>query len=153
MRWWFLKFVLSLMPRKSNAMFLLASLKTLTNFRSPSSYPLQRACCGFQKPACDSKTSSGTRLWFWKLFCKPPMTCIFRPTFLLSNKRGSCGENRPMTEIVSRRRTVIRLSVQVSEFVSVSIEANKIFAFNIFFNRPTKKFNKHWRIQRKYWCT
>jgi hypothetical protein len=43
-----------------------------------------------------------------------------------------------MIEIVSRRRTVMQPSVQVSEFVSVFIEASKIFEFNIFFNRPPK---------------
>jgi hypothetical protein len=47
-----------------------------------------------------------------------------------------------MTEIVSRRRILIRLTEQVSELVSVFIEAIKIFVFNIFLNRPTKKFKK-----------
>jgi hypothetical protein len=68
LRWWFLKFGLSLMLRKSNAKFLLASLKTLTNFYNPSSNPLQRACLAFRyppvpvnlatEPGCDSKNCS-----------------------------------------------------------------------------------------------
>jgi hypothetical protein len=57
MRWWFLNFVLSLLLRKSiAAKSLLASLKTITNFKSP-----QRASCGIQKPICDFETYSGTR--------------------------------------------------------------------------------------------
>jgi hypothetical protein len=34
--------------------------------------------------------------------------------------------------------------VQVSEFVSVFIEAIKIFVFNILLKMRTKKFKNHW---------
>jgi hypothetical protein len=36
--------------------FLLASLKSLTNSKNPSSNPLQEACSGFQVAGCDLKT-------------------------------------------------------------------------------------------------
>jgi hypothetical protein len=51
-----------------------------------------------------------------------------------------------MAEIVSRRRILIQLTVQVAEFVSVFIEAIKILVFNIFLNRPTKKIKNHWQM-------
>jgi hypothetical protein len=54
--------------------------------------------------------------------------------------------DRPITGIVSQRRILMRLSVQVSEFVIGFIEASKILVFNIFFNGPTKKFKNHWRM-------
>jgi hypothetical protein len=47
-----------------------------------------------------------------------------------------------MAEIVSRRRILIQLTVQVSEFVSVFIEAIEIFVVNIFLNRLTTKLKK-----------
>jgi hypothetical protein len=40
---------LFLLLRKSNGKFLLASLKTLTNFKNSSSNPFQRACCGIHR--------------------------------------------------------------------------------------------------------
>ncbi len=97
-RRWFLNFFAALLWRKWKIKPWLASLKTLTNFKNPSSNPLQRACCGIQKSACYCKTCSVTRMWFSKLFRKPSVTCIFRPTFPLSNERWSRGENQPMTE-------------------------------------------------------
>ncbi len=39
----------ALLWRKRKITSWLASLKTLTNFKNPSSNPLQRACCGIQK--------------------------------------------------------------------------------------------------------
>jgi hypothetical protein len=35
--------------------FLLSSWKTIPIFDNPSSKPLQRACCGIEKPACHLK--------------------------------------------------------------------------------------------------
>jgi hypothetical protein len=55
MFWWFLIFVWPLLLRKSNAKFLLASLKTFTNLKRPSSNPLERAYSGVQKLAGDCK--------------------------------------------------------------------------------------------------
>ncbi len=38
-----------------------------------------------------------------------------------------------------------KLSLQISEFLGVFIEASQtLFVFNIFFHRPTKKFKNHW---------
>ncbi len=78
---WLSYFTAALLWGKWKIKCWLASLKTLTNFKNASSNPLQRACCGIQKLACYSKTCSVTRMWYWKLFRKPPMTFIFRPTF------------------------------------------------------------------------
>jgi hypothetical protein len=72
MRWWFLQFCLSLLLRKSNAKFLLASLKTLTNFYNPSSNPFFKELVeAFRnppvpvnlatEPGCDSKNCSVNR--------------------------------------------------------------------------------------------
>jgi hypothetical protein len=55
-------FSATLLWRKWKIKSWLASLKTLTNFKNASSNPLQRACCGIQKPACYSKTCSVTRM-------------------------------------------------------------------------------------------
>ncbi len=137
-------FFAALLWRKWKIKSWLASLKTVTNFKNTSRDPLQRACCGIQKPACYCRTRSIIPMWFWKLFRKPPMTCIFRPTFPLSNERWSRGGNQPMTQIVSRGRILWRLSVQASVFVSVFIEASKIILINIFFNRLPKMFRNHW---------
>jgi hypothetical protein len=48
-----------------------------------------------------------------------------------------------------QRRILMLLSVQVSEFVIVFIEASQIFVFNIFFNWPTKKFKNLWRMYKE----
>jgi hypothetical protein len=45
-------------------MFLLASMKSLTNYENPSSNPLQGAFSGFQIAACDSNV-------FPKAACDP----------------------------------------------------------------------------------
>jgi hypothetical protein len=106
----------------------------------------------FRNPLGTVKLDLEPLLGFWKLFRKPPLTCVNRAIFPLSNERWSRGENWPMTEIVSQRRILMLLSVQVSEFVSVFIEASHIFVINSFFNRSTKKSKNHWFMSRKYWC-
>ncbi len=45
--------------------FWLASMKPLTNFKNPSSNPLQTACFGIQEPTCDSVNCSVSRILFW----------------------------------------------------------------------------------------
>ncbi len=55
----------AILGRNENIKFLLASLRLLTNSINPSNNPLQRACCGIQKPmtlkivpkaTCDSES-------------------------------------------------------------------------------------------------
>ncbi len=80
------KFFLSLLLRKSNAKFLLASLKTLTNFKSLPVTLFKELVAAFRnppvavklapEPGCDSKNCSVL-----------PVTFVFRLTFPLSNKR------------------------------------------------------------------
>ncbi len=50
-----------------------AYFQKITNFETPSSNPLHRACSGFLIAACAFKSCSETRPWFWKLFRKPAM--------------------------------------------------------------------------------
>jgi hypothetical protein len=57
MRWWFLKFCLSLLLRKSNAKFLRASLKTLVAASRNPPVTVKIA----PEPGCDSKNCSVNR--------------------------------------------------------------------------------------------
>ncbi len=51
-----------------------ASFYALNDSENPSINPLHVACFVFQVDACDSKSYSESRLWFWKLFWKPATT-------------------------------------------------------------------------------
>ncbi len=42
-------------------------MKSLTNCENPSRNPLQEACLGFSKAACDHERCSEIRQWSWKL--------------------------------------------------------------------------------------
>jgi hypothetical protein len=56
--------------------FLLASMKSITNCKIPSSNPLQRVCSGFLIAACVSKSCSKTRLGNLKIVPKAGYECI-----------------------------------------------------------------------------
>jgi hypothetical protein len=56
-----LTFLAALLWRKEKMKFWLASMKTLTNCKNPSSNPLQTACCGIDEPAYDSVSCSVSR--------------------------------------------------------------------------------------------
>ncbi len=69
----FSQFKVVFLWRKSKLNFLLASMKSLTNYEIPSSNLLQRACSGFLIAACVSNSCSVFRLWSWQWFRKPAM--------------------------------------------------------------------------------
>ncbi len=58
----------------------LASLKTLTNFKTPSSNPLQRTCCDIQKPACYCKT------WHWQSGALTTRLDLIRKSWISSTR-------------------------------------------------------------------
>ncbi len=49
-----------------------------TNYENTSSSSLQGACSCFSIAACYSKSCSESRLWYWKLFWKPPLNILLR---------------------------------------------------------------------------
>jgi hypothetical protein len=61
------KFFRVLIAQKTNNMFLLASLKIITNFKNPLRNPLRGPCGGIQKPALYRKTCSRTRAVILKI--------------------------------------------------------------------------------------
>jgi hypothetical protein len=50
-----------LVIEKMEFKFLLASMKTLTNFKDPYGNPLQNVCCGIPEATCDSVNCSVSR--------------------------------------------------------------------------------------------
>jgi hypothetical protein len=57
----FYQFLAAFLRRQLKIMFLLATVKSHTDSKNPSSNPLQGACSGFPIAACDSKSLSESR--------------------------------------------------------------------------------------------
>ncbi len=87
------------------------SMISLINSENLASNPPQEACSGFQVAAYDSKSCSESRLWFWKLFWKPAMTCTV-------HCRRSANDSKAKSE-----QKFWSLSEQSSELASVFKEA------------------------------
>ncbi len=101
-----------LFVKKFQNKFLYVSVKSLTNSENASSNPLQGACSAFPEAACEAKSCSESRLWFWKLFRKPAMTV-------------RTGEIQPQTVKESRKRNFIRLIHGTTFWISKCFRRNK----------------------------
>ncbi len=108
--------------RNSKMKFLLTSMKPLTNCENSSSNPLQRACSGFLMAACDSKSCSVSRLWFWKLFRKPVMNVHWR-------KSTNESQVKPEQKFYAAYGTISRISKCFQRgkiYINCSLEQDRL---------------------------
>ncbi len=121
--------------KKSEIKFKLGSLKSLTNSKTPSRNPLQRACCAIQKVAYAYDS---------KVVPKAAFDCKnFSESRLQYNM--STGENRPMREKESpNRNTDLE---QFFELISVFTETSRNFTFIVHFNKAAYTYINHAHVQ------